>query len=51
MNFKPDPKKQGWKIIFTRKKTALLLLYFYNGPVKSTQIYKHLGIMLDSNVS
>ena len=49
MNF----NKQARKIIFSRKKTALLqpLPCFDNRPVKSTQIHNHLRIMLDSNVS
>ena len=48
-NFNPDPNKQAQKIIFSRKKTASLhpVLYFDNKPVKSTQIHKHIGIMLD----
>ena len=52
-NFNPDPNKQAQKIIFSRKKTASLhpVLYFDNKPVKSTQIHKHLGMILDSNLS
>ena len=45
MNFDPDPNKQAQEIIFSRKKTASL------HPLKSTQIQKHLGMMLDSNLS
>ena len=53
MNFNPDPNKQAQKIIFSRKKTASLhpVLYFDNKPVKSSQIQKHLGMILDSNLS
>ena len=53
MNFNPDPNKQARKIIFSRKKTTLLYphLCFGNRLVKSTQIHKHLGIMLYSNMS
>ena len=53
MNFNPDPNKQAQEIIFSRKKTASLhpVVYFDNKPVKSTQIHKHLGMMLDSNLS
>ena len=53
MNFNPDPNKQAQEIIFSRKKTASLhlVVHFDNRPVKSTQIQKHLGIMLDSNLS
>ena len=47
------PNKQARKIIFSRKKTALLypLLCFDNRLVKSTETHKHLGIMLYSNMS
>ena len=45
MNFNPGPNKQAQEIIFSRKKTASL------HPLKSTQIHKHLGMMLDSNLS
>ena len=53
MNFNPDPNKQAQEIIFSRKKTASLhpVLYFDNKPVKSSQIQKHLGMILDSNLS
>ena len=53
MNFNPDPNKQAQEIIFSRKKTASLhpVVYFDKKPVKSTQIQKHLGMMLDSNLS
>ena len=53
MNFNPDPNKQAQEIIFSRKKTASShpVLYFDNKPVKSTQIHKHLGMMLESNLS
>ena len=53
MNFNPDPNKQAQEIIFSRKKTASLhpVVHFDNRPVKSTQIHKHLGMMLDSNLS
>ena len=53
MNFNPDPNKQAQEIIFNKKKTASLhpVVYFDNEPVKSTQIHKHLGMMLDSDLS
>ena len=53
MNFNPDPNKQAQKIIFNRKKTASLhcAVYFDNKPVKSSQIHKHPGMILDSNLS
>ena len=53
MNFNPDPNKQAQEIKFSRKKTASLqqVVYFDNKPVKSTQTHKHLGMMLDSNLS
>ena len=53
MNFNPDPNKQAQEIIFSRKKTASLhpVVYFDNKPVKSSQIHKHLGMILDSNLN
>ena len=53
MNFSPDPNKQAQEIIFSRKKTTSLhpVVHFDNRPVKSTQIRKHLGMMLGSNLS
>ena len=53
MNFNPDPNKQVQEIIFSKKKTTSLhpVAYFDNTLVKSTQIHKHLGMMLDSSMS
>ena len=53
MSFSPDPNKQAQKIIFSRKKIVSLhpVVYFDNKPVKSSQIHKHLGMILDSNLS
>ena len=53
MNFNPDSNKQAQEIILRRKKTALMhpTVHFYNRPVKSTQIHKHLGMMLDSSLT
>ena len=53
MNFNPDPNKQAQKVIFSRKKTASLypVVYFDNKPVESSQIHKHLEMILDSNLS
>ena len=53
MPFNPDPNKQAQEILFSRKKTTSLLpvVYFYNKPVKSSQIQKYLGMILDSNLS
>ena len=53
MNFNPDPNKQAQKIIFSRKETASLhpIVDFDNKQGKSSQIHKHLGMMLDSNLS
>ena len=53
MNLNSDPNKQAQEIIFSRKKTASLHLaiYFDNKPFKSSQIHKHLGVILDSNLS
>ena len=40
-------------MLLSRKKTVSLhpVVHFDNRPVKSTQIHKHLGMMLDSNLS
>ena len=48
-----DHSKQAREIRFSRKKTASLhpVVYFDNKPVKSSQIYRHLGMVLDSNLS
>ena len=53
MKFNPNPNKQAQRITFSRPKTVLLhsVVHFGNRPVKSTKINKHLGIMLDSNLS
>ena len=53
MSFSPDPNKQAQKIIFSRKKIVSLhpIIYFDNKSVKSSQIHKHLGMILDSNLS
>ena len=53
MNLNTDPNKQAQKIIFSRKKIVSLhpVVYFDNKPVKSSQIHKHLGMILDSNLS
>ena len=52
MNFNPEPNKQAQEIIFSRKNTASLhpVVYFDNKPVKSTQIHKQLGMIVDSNL-
>ena len=53
INFNPDPNKQAQEIIFSRKKTVSLhpVVYFDNKPVKSSQMHKHLGMILDLNLS
>ena len=53
MNFDPHPNKRAQEIIFSRKKTLSLhpVAYFANIPVKSTQIHRHFGMVLDSNLS
>ena len=53
MNFNPDPNKQAHAIIFSGRKTASLhqVVYFNNKSVKSTQIHKYRGMLLDSNLS
>ena len=51
MNLNPDPNKQAQEVIFSREKIASLdpVIHFDNRPVKSTQMHKYLGMMLDSN--
>ena len=53
MNFNPNSNKQAQEIIFSRTKTASLhpVLHVNNRPVQSTKIHKHLGMILDSNLS
>ena len=53
MKFNPNSIKQAQETIFNRKKTVLLypVVYFDNRAVRSTQTHKHLGMMLDSNLS
>ena len=53
MKFNPDPNKQAQGITFIKKKIASMqpVVHFDNRPVKSTQINKYLGMMLDSNLS
>ena len=53
INFNLDPNKKAQEIILSRKKTASLhqVVYFDNKPVKSLQIHKHLGMIIDSNLS
>ena len=53
MNFNPESYKQAQEIIFSRRKTASLhsVVHFDNRPVRSTQMHKHLWMMLDSNLS
>ena len=53
MNFNPDSNKQAQEITFSRKKTVSLhpVVQFYNRPVKTTQLHKHLVMMLDSDMS
>ena len=53
LNFNPDHNKQAQQIILSRKETVSLdpVVHLDNRPIKSTQIHKHLGLMLDSNLS
>ena len=53
MNFKPDPNKQAQENVLSSKKTTSLHpgLHFDIRPVKSTQIHRHFGMILDSNLS
>ena len=53
MLFNPDISKQAVEIIFSNKrnKSALTPLVFNNIPVKLVKETKHLGMILDSELS
>ena len=53
MSFKPDPSRQAQEIIFSRKKkkSSHPSLYFNNIPVSLTSVHKHLGMLLDDELS
>ena len=49
----PNPSKQPQKIIFSRKKmkSSHPSVYFNNIPVSLTSVHKHLGMLIDDNLS
>ena len=53
MSFNPDPTKQAQEVIFSRKikKPLHISLNFNNTYVKQTAFQKHLGLILDSQLS
>ena len=53
MSFNPDPSKQAQEITFSRKKmkSSHPSVYFYNIPVSSTSVHKHLGMLLNDKLS
>ena len=53
INFNQDPYKQPQEIKFSRKETTSLhpVVHSVNRSITSTQIHKHLGMMLDSDLS
>ena len=53
MSFNPDPTKQAQEVIFSRKikKPLHIPLNFNNANVKQTVIQKHLGVIIESQLS
>ena len=53
MTFNPDPQKQAVELIFSRRKIVVdhPNISFNNTPVARIKEHKHLGIILDSNLS
>ena len=53
MTFNPDPQKQAVELTFSRRKVIIdhPTISFNNTPVAKVKEYKHLGIILDSNLS
>ena len=53
MSFNPDPTKQAQEVIFCPKikKPLHIPLNFNNTNVKQTVFQKHLGLILDSQLS
>ena len=53
MNFNPDPTKQAVQVVFTRKSKQIdhPKIYFNDIEVKTVNDHKHLGLILDSNLS
>ena len=53
MSFNPDPNKQAVEVTFSKKRIPMNHppIFFNDVPVKNVQEQKHLGIILDSNLS
>ena len=53
MEFNPDPTKQATELLFSCKKNKTVHppLNFNNQAVKKVDYHKHLGLILDSNLS
>ena len=53
MSFNLDLSKQAQEITFSMKKMKSCHpdIYFSNIPVSSTSVHKHLGMLLDNNLS
>ena len=53
MSFNPDPTKQAQEVIFSRKikKPLHIPLNFNNANVKQTVFQKHLGVIIESQLS
>ena len=53
MSFNLDPNKQAFEVTFSKKRIPMnhLPIFFNDVPVKNVQEQKHLGIILDSNLS
>jgi len=53
MTFNPDPQKQAVELIFSRRKIVVdhPNISFNNTPVAKVKEHKHLGFILDSNLS
>ena len=53
MTFNPDPQKQAVELTFSRKRIIFdhPNISFNNTPVAKVKEHKHVGIILDSNLS
>ena len=53
LEFNPDPLKQAAEVIFSCKKTPPIhpQIFFYGTAVIKVKEHKHLGLLLESNLS
>ena len=53
MSLNPDPQKQAIELLFTKKRQQAdhRIILFNNIPMKKVDEHKHLGIILDSELS